>query len=158
MQTKLPLLGQITNFLYSMLFMKLLFTFIGFTISTFLNKGKLSFLQFGWFYFIYILNTSFLHFFFCSFQVLGCHGPLANREPGRAFLPATAQAIQQLALGYSLNMWFFFSPGEWICCNYKMCFCLRFVRRYLNYVSICLPRCPGGMKDAHSMYLDLIIL
>jgi len=27
---------------------------------------------------------------FCPFQVLGCHGPLANRAPGRAFLPATA--------------------------------------------------------------------
>ena len=23
-------------------------------------------------------------------QLLGCHGPLANRQPGRAFLPATA--------------------------------------------------------------------
>ena len=64
MQTKLPLLGQITNFLCSMLFMKLLFTFIGFTILTFLNKGKLSFLLFGWFYFMYILKTSFLHFTF----------------------------------------------------------------------------------------------
>ena len=26
----------------------------------------------------------------CFMQLLGCHGPLANRQPGRAFLSATA--------------------------------------------------------------------
>ncbi|KAJ6386965.1 hypothetical protein OIU78_016825 [Salix suchowensis] len=26
----------------------------------------------------------------CFSQLLGCHGPLANRQPGRAFLPETA--------------------------------------------------------------------
>ena len=66
MPTKLPLLGQITNFLCSMLFTKLPFTFIGFTISTFLNKGKLSFLLFGWFYFLYILKLLFYSRYCCA--------------------------------------------------------------------------------------------
>ena len=43
MVSNLALQGQ-TSCLCSMLFMKLLFTFIGFIILTFLNKGKLQFL------------------------------------------------------------------------------------------------------------------
>lgn len=45
-----------------------------------------------------------------------------------------------------------------VCVTIKVYFSLRFVSRYLNDVSICLPRCPGGLKDAHLMYFNLNIL
>lgn len=33
-----------------------------------------------------MLSTLAYNFLFVILQLLGCHGPLANREPGRAFL------------------------------------------------------------------------
>jgi hypothetical protein len=42
-----------------------------------------------------IVNITLFHtnkgfFFFSILQLLGCHGPLARRQPGRAFLDAIA--------------------------------------------------------------------
>jgi hypothetical protein len=40
--------------------------------------------------FVNIMGTQNQREFFSFLQLLGCHGPLARRQPGRAFLDAIA--------------------------------------------------------------------
>jgi len=83
--------------------------------------------------------TLILTIWFCPFSGSWVSRTFGKSCARKSFL--TSYCLGHLAVGNSVNLWLFFSPGEFICYLFIIVWAVT-----INHVSICLPNVMGAWK------------